>query len=71
MLDSTARTILHLQDQRDEAEAAKRQTLLQLAEMKHELQMLRHMKREIVNCLTSRKLRLSAGYWVRQQSPCR
>ncbi|AOY88611.1 hypothetical protein BKP64_10775 [Marinobacter salinus] len=51
-----ARTILSLNDQRDKAEASKREALLELAEMKHELQMLRHMKREILVCLLDRRL---------------
>lgn len=51
-----ARTILSLNDQRDQAEADKRQALLELAEMKHELTLLRHMKREILVCLLDRRL---------------
>lgn len=50
-----ARTILSLSDQRDQAEKDKRDALLELAEMKHELQMLRHMKREILVCLLDRR----------------
>ena len=53
---NTARTILSLNDQRDKAEASKREALLELAEMKHELQFLRHMKREILVCLLDRRL---------------
>lgn len=56
---NTARTILSLNDQRDKAEASKRQALLELAEMKHELQVLRHMKREILVCLLDRRDRKS------------
>lgn len=53
---NTARTILSLNDQRDKAEASKREALLELAEMKHELQILRHMKREILVCLLDRRM---------------
>lgn len=53
---STARTIISLNDQRDKAEASKREALLELAEMKHELRILRHMKREILVCLLDRRM---------------
>lgn len=56
---STARTILSLNDHRDRLEADKQQALLELAEMKHELTLLRHMKREILVCLLDRRLPLS------------
>lgn len=51
-----ARTILSLDERREKAEASKRQALLELAEMKHELRILRHMKREILVCLLDRRL---------------
>ena len=52
---STARTILSLNDQRDRLEAEKRQALLAQAEMTHELNMLRHMRRQIVGTLLERR----------------
>lgn len=52
---STARTILSLNDQRDRLEAEKRQALLAQAEMAHELNMLRHMRREILSTLLERR----------------
>lgn len=54
-----ARTVISLSDKRNQAEADKRQALLELAEMKHELTLLRHMKREILVCLLDRRLPLS------------
>lgn len=54
-----ARTVISLSDKRDQAEADKRQALLELAEMKHELTLLRHMKREILVCLLDRRLPMS------------
>jgi len=53
---NTARTILSLNDQRDKAEAGRREALLELAEMQHELRILRHMKREILVCLLDRRV---------------
>ena len=54
-----ARTVISLSDKRNQAEADKRQALLELAEMKHELTLLRHMKREILVRLLDRRLPLS------------
>lgn len=51
-----ARTVISLSDKRNQAEADKRQALLELAEMEHELTLLRHMKREILVCLLDRRL---------------
>lgn len=51
-----ARTILSLDERREKGEASKREALLELAEMKHELRILRHMKREILVCLLDRRL---------------
>lgn len=50
-----ARTILSLNDQRNRAEAGQREALLAQAEMEHELRALRHMKREITDCLLDRR----------------
>lgn len=55
MNDSTARTILSLDERRIRAEQEKRSALLELAEMNHELNMLRHMRLQIVDCLLERK----------------
>lgn len=51
MEGSTARTILSLNDQRDQLQREKHQVLLEQAEMEHELRMLRHMRQEILDCL--------------------
>ena len=52
---STARTILSLNDQRDRAEKEKHEALLAQAEMSHELNMLRHMRHQIIVCLLDRR----------------
>lgn len=51
MDSSTARTILSLNDQRDQLQREKHLVLLEQAEMEHELRVLRHMRREILDCL--------------------
>lgn len=51
---NTARTILSLNDQRDRLQEEKRQALLAQAEMTHELNMLRHMRSQIVGTLLER-----------------
>lgn len=51
MDQSTARTILNLNAQRNRLEEEKRQALLAQAEMEHELRMLRHMRRQILDCV--------------------
>ena len=56
MKEIDARTILSLNDKRNEAEAGKREALLELAEMKHELNVLRTMKREVLVCLLDHRL---------------
>lgn len=49
---SAARTIISLDERRSRAEQEKQAAILQLAEMRHELALLRHMRAEIVQCLT-------------------
>ena len=56
MNGADARTILSLDERRAKAEAGRQEALLELAEMKHELQLLRNMKREILACLLDRRL---------------
>ncbi len=55
MNGSTTRTILSLDERRIRAEKEKQEALLELAEMTHELNMLRHMRRQIVGTLLERR----------------
>lgn len=54
MNDSTARTILSLDERRIRAKQEKQAALLELAEMNHELNMLRYMRSQIVGSLLER-----------------
>ena len=65
----STRTILSLDDRRAKAEASRQEALLELSELKHELQMLRSMKREILVCLLDR--RLSLGLCPESSASCR
>lgn len=51
MSECAARTILSLNDKRDEAIREKQSVMLELAQVKHHLNMLKHMKYEIEGCL--------------------
>lgn len=55
MNDCAARTILSLDERRATAEQGRQEALLELAELRHELTLLRHMRAEIVQCLTDRR----------------
>lgn len=61
MSTTAERTIRYLGEQRAKAEQGRREALLQVAEMKHELELLRHMRIEIMDCLAERKLKREAG----------
>lgn len=55
MGNSAARTIRFLQEDRKRIEAEKRAALLRVAELEHELRMLRHLRYEITGCLLDRR----------------
>ncbi|MDY6799365.1 MAG: hypothetical protein SVX28_11685 [Pseudomonadota bacterium] len=59
MDNSAAKTILSLDERRATAEQGRQQALLELAELRHELTLLRHMRAEIVQCLTDRRAPLN------------
>lgn len=59
MDSSTARTILSLDERRATAEQGRQQALLELAELRHEITLLQHMRAEIVQCLTDRRAPLN------------
>lgn len=53
-MTTAARTILQLQEQLAASERERRKSLLAQAEMEHELNMLRAMRRDITRCVTAK-----------------
>jgi hypothetical protein len=68
MGNSAARTIRYLQDDRQRIEAEKRAALLRVAELEHELSMLRHMRYQITGCLLDRRTNGNADHTLAQVS---
>jgi len=68
MGNSAARTIRFLQDDRQRIEGEKRAALLRVAELEHELNMLRHMRYEITGCLLDRRTNGSRAHTLAKVS---